>query len=68
MCEALRKLMEDDFIATEARGVAIGEARGESKLASLMDKLFSLDRFDDAQRAAKDERYRAELFKEFQIL
>ena len=64
MCEALRKLMEDDFIATEARGVAIGE----SKLASLMDKLFSLDRFDDAQRAAKDERYRAELFKEFQIL
>ena len=63
MCEVLDRI--------EARGIAIGEARGEAngenKMASLMDKLFTLGRFDDAQKAAKDEHYRADLFKEFQI-
>lgn len=59
MCDVLDRV--------EARGVAIGEARGESKLASLMDKLFALNRFDDAKKAAKDEKYRAGLFAEFKI-
>ena len=47
---------------------AKGEKKGESKLAALLDKLFSLGRVDDAKRAVKDEAYRAGLFKEFQIL
>ena len=47
---------------------AKGEKKGESKLAALLDKLFSLGRVDAATRAVKDEAYRAGLFKEFQIL
>ena len=47
---------------------AKGEKKGESRLATLLDKLFSLGRVDDAKRAVKDEAYRAVLFKEFQIL
>ena len=47
---------------------AKGEKKGESTLAALLDKLFSLGRVDDAKRAVKDEAYRAVLFKEFQIL
>ena len=66
------KKMEEFLDRVEARGVAIGEARGvaigENKLAALMDRLFTLGRFDDAQKAVKDETYRARLFKEFQIL
>ena len=44
-----------------------GMARGENKVASLMDRLFSLGRFEDAQRAAKDKDYRNNLYKEFKI-
>ena len=43
------------------------EKKGEGKLATLMDKLFSLGRTDDARRASKDAKYRAELFKEFEM-
>ena len=64
MCEILDQV--------EARGIAIGEARGEAKginkLAALIDQLISLGRLEDIQKAAKDEDYRADLFKEFQIL
>ena len=71
MKSGLDKVEERGIAIGEARGVAIGEARGvakgENKVASLMDRLFSLDRFEDAQRAAKDEDYRNLLFKEFKI-
>lgn len=40
---------------------------GENKLAALMNELFSCGRVDDAKKAAKDETYRAELFKEFRM-
>ena len=59
MCEVLDRV--------EARGIEIGEAKGENKLAALMDKLFSLGRLEDAQKAVKDENFRARLFQEFQI-
>ena len=52
----------------EARGVAIGEKKGESKLADLIIQLFASGRGDEVERAAKDEMYRAGLFKEFHIL
>ena len=51
----------------EARGKAIGEARGENRLASLMQKLFALGRNDDAKRAASDQDFRNNLFREFNI-
>ena len=59
------------FDEAEARGKAIGEAigeaRGENRLASLMQKLFALGRNDDAQRAASDQDYRNNLFRELNI-
>ena len=71
MKSGLDRVEERGIAIGEARGEAIGEARGvakgENKVASLMDRLFSLDRFEDAQRAAKDEDYRNSLFKEFKI-
>ncbi|MBR7173284.1 MAG: hypothetical protein IKD50_02510 [Clostridia bacterium] len=60
MCDVL------DRVA--ARGEARGVKKGESKLAELMDKLFSAGRVDDARKAVKDENFRAGLFKEFHIL
>lgn len=55
----------------EARGEKIGEARGkeigEARFAKLMDKLFSLGRFEDAKRITQDKQYRAQLMKEFAI-
>ena len=38
----------------EARGIEIGEERGETKLAKLMSLLFSAGRTADAQKAAED--------------
>ena len=46
---------------------AKGEAKGESKLASLMQKLFALKRLDDAEKAASDEAFRKQLYKEFNL-
>ena len=68
MCDVLDRVEARGVAIGEARGVAIGEKRGESKLAVLMDKLLSLGRVDDAHKAAKDENFRAGLFKEFHIL
>ena len=45
-----------------------GERRGETKLATLITKLFSLGRVDDAQKAASDEEARKGFFKEFNIV
>ena len=55
----------------EARGEAIGEARGkeigETRLANLLKKLYSLGRADDVQRAINDKNYRDTLMKELAI-
>ena len=52
----------------EAVLFTMGESVEVSKLAELMDKLFSVGRLDDAKKAVKDENFRAGLFKEFKIL
>ena len=56
----------------EARGKAIGEARGiikgEDKFAALISQLFALGRRADAEKAANDASFRAQLFKEFNML
>ena len=59
MCEVLDRV--------EARGRQEGEVRGENKLAALMQKLFSLGRIDDAQKASSDEAFRKKLYKEFNL-
>ena len=59
--------MKSGLDRVEERGIARGVAKGENKVASLMDKLFLLGRFEDAKRAAKDKDYRNSLYKEFKI-
>ena len=44
-----------------------GKAEGEAKLACLMQNLFSLNRDEDAKKAAVDVVYRAKLYNEFQM-
>ena len=74
--EAMKEALEAERAEGEALGEARGEARGKAegeiigvaRLASLMDKLFSLGRMEDAKKAAKDETYRAELFSEFNMV
>ena len=44
-----------------------GQKEGESKLAALITRLFSLGRGAEVERAASDETYRKQLFKEFHI-
>lgn len=51
----------------EARGEARGKEIGEDRFAKLMEKLFSLGRFEDAKRITQDKQYRAQLMKEFAI-
>ena len=43
------------------------EKKGEKKVLLLMQKLFSLGRYDDAKKAVFDETYRTELYKEFHL-
>ena len=43
------------------------KAEGENRFGKLMDKLFSLNRIEDAKRCATDVEYREKLYKEFQL-
>ena len=49
------------------KGKAEGKAEGEAKLAGLMQKLLSLKRYDDAEKASVDATFRAKLYNEFQM-
>ncbi len=48
-----------------AEGRALGEACMKTRINTLFDKLFELERYEDARRAAKDEAYQQKLFEEF---
>ncbi len=50
-----------------AEGRVEGKAEGEAKLAGLMQKLLSLKRYDDAEKASVDATFRAKLYNEFQM-
>ena len=49
------------------KGFAEGLKKGENKLALLMKTLFTANRFEDADRASKDEAKRNQLYQEFGI-
>ena len=53
MCKALQDIMEPDFKKTEARGIALGEARG--RLNGIYDTLAGLvkDQLITEQEAAR---------------
>ena len=50
-----------------AEGRAEGLEAGEAKLARLMQKLFSLKRYEDAEKASVDVAFRTQLYNEFQM-
>lgn len=56
MCQALREWAEDE------------RREGESLLATLMSRLFSDNRTEDAMRAANDEEARRQLYREYGII
>ena len=49
------------------QGLAEGMQKGESRLAELLDKLFSLGRSQDAVRATQDPEYRKQLYRELEL-
>lgn len=51
----------------EARGVTIGEARGETKLSSLLERLYEQGRDEEAKQAVLDTTARARLYQELRI-
>ena len=43
------------------------KAEGENKLGTLMAKLFSQNRLEDAKRCSEDAEYREKLYQEFKL-
>ena len=62
---------EDAEKRGEAQGLAIGEAHGraigEARFARLLQKLYSLGRAEDVQKAINDKAYRDQLFRDLAI-
>lgn len=48
-------------------GYDSGYGSGQDKMATLLNKLFELDRIDDAKKVATDKNYRMLLLREFGI-
>jgi hypothetical protein len=59
MCNLSRALID--------QGVQQGLEQGEDLFAQLMQKLFAMDRAEDAKKAAEDKEYRHKLMEELQI-
>lgn len=64
--EAMELFKEEGRQQGRVEGRAEGRAEGEDRFARLMNKLFSLKRFSDAEKAA-DIDFREKMFDEFQI-
>ncbi len=66
--EADRRCIREDGIAEGwKKGEASGKAKGKANVNSLNIKLGEAGRWDDILRAAKDQNYQMELFKEFHL-
>ncbi len=59
MCEVLDRV--------EAKGEARGIAKGENKMAALIQNLLALGRNDDMNRCLSDLEFREKLFREFNL-
>ena len=51
----------------EARGEARGIKKGEDRLSKLIKLLFKNGRAEDVEKAADNEEYREELYKQFDL-
>ena len=63
MNEMINKIKAEGKI----EGKVEGEVEGEKKMVRLFNKLFDLNRIEDAMRASKNEKYRQQLMKELCI-
>ena len=64
----MNSLTEYDEEATMEMLKRDAREEGENLLGSLITKLFASGRAEDAERAASDEAYRKELYKEFNLV
>lgn len=65
MCKALEELMKDELEAKKIEGEEIGIKQGKERVNELTLKLSALGRMDDILKAASDEEYQEQLFREF---
>ena len=63
MCEALEEL----FAGRLEENRSLGAQEALSKMSSLINKLLSCNRIDDAKRATEDPAYRDTLMAEFKL-
>ena len=63
MCSVIEELKNEGF----QQGVKQGQKQGLDQGIALMRKLYALGREEDAKRATTDEKYLAQLMKEFAI-
>ena len=63
----LRMEREDAYEDGEKRGIEIGTAQGEKRMASLTEKLVEQNRTEDLMRAVKDVAFREKLYLDLQI-
>ena len=67
MCKAMEDMRNEAMQKGLLQGMQQGMQQGMTRYNTLMQQLFSTGRIQDAERAVKDEDYRAQLFQEFQI-
>lgn len=73
MCKALEELMKDELEAKKSEGQEIGKEigkeigikQGKERVNELTLKLSALGRIEDILKAASDEAYQEQLFREF---
>lgn len=65
MCKALEELMKDELEAKKSEGQEIGIQQGKERVNELTLKLSALGRIEDILKAASDEDYQEQLFREF---
>ena len=65
MCKALEELMKDKLEAKKNEGQEIGIKQGKERVNELTLKLSALGRIEDILKAASDEEYQEQLFREF---
>ena len=65
MCKALEELMKEELEAKKNEGQEIGIKQGKERVNELTLKLSALGRIEDILKAASDEAYQEQLFREF---
>ena len=67
MCSFSEAIERQGRMEGRREGLAEGRREGEDRFARLMQRLFNLGRYEDAQKATADAEYRAKLYSEFQL-